>query len=407
MADGIPDALSLKPVDYDPFAAEQYVNPLVKQALGDLATLPQRAIQNSQYSLDTGTYDPSVPVEAALTAMTGGVAGTGEGGMALGAGPIRAYHGSPHDFDKFSMDKIGTGEGAQAYGHGMYFAENEAVAKGYRDQLAHIANKPENRITIGDTKLAEYPGFADLPEMTRAKVNSAFSFHSNKADALKSLDYQAESNPVAQWLPHIQGAKDFIEKLPEKIARGPLPGGKMYEVNINADPEHFLDWDKPLAADHPLLDLVRQKSQKILDRPGGFGSTRNEAKDAILAAQSGNMTGAGAYKALALGQSKLGNLPKPTAATQALREAGIPGIKYLDQGSRGAGEGSRNYVVFDDNLINIVKKYGLAGVSMLPPAAASFLSQRIKPVDHNPFAQGGNPALTPVEHDPFNPDQKT
>ena len=49
---------------------------------------------------------------------------------------IRAYHGSPHDFDKFDLSKIGTGEGAQAYGHGLYFAENEGVAKGYRDALA-------------------------------------------------------------------------------------------------------------------------------------------------------------------------------------------------------------------------------------------------------------------------------
>jgi hypothetical protein len=44
-------------------------------------------------------------------------------------------------------------------------------------------------------------------------------------------------------------------------------------------------------------------------------------------------------------------------------EAGIPGIKYLDQGSRTAGEGSRNYVVFDDKLIDIIKKYGWAAVA--------------------------------------------
>ena len=49
---------------------------------------------------------------------------------------IKAYHGSPHSFDQFSMDKIGTGEGAQAYGHGLYFAENEGVATGYRNQLS-------------------------------------------------------------------------------------------------------------------------------------------------------------------------------------------------------------------------------------------------------------------------------
>jgi len=42
---------------------------------------------------------------------------------------IIAYHGSPHSFDKFSMDKIGTGEGAQAYGHGLYFSDVEDVAK--------------------------------------------------------------------------------------------------------------------------------------------------------------------------------------------------------------------------------------------------------------------------------------
>ena len=49
---------------------------------------------------------------------------------------IRAYHGSPHDFDQFDLSKIGTGEGAQAFGHGLYFADNEGVAKSYRDTLS-------------------------------------------------------------------------------------------------------------------------------------------------------------------------------------------------------------------------------------------------------------------------------
>ena len=47
-----------------------------------------------------------------------------------------AYHGSPHAFDQFDLSKIGTGEGAQAYGHGMYLADSEGVARSYRDQLA-------------------------------------------------------------------------------------------------------------------------------------------------------------------------------------------------------------------------------------------------------------------------------
>ena len=46
---------------------------------------------------------------------------------------IRAYHGSPHDFDRFDISKIGTGEGGQAYGHGLYFAEAEPTALSYRN----------------------------------------------------------------------------------------------------------------------------------------------------------------------------------------------------------------------------------------------------------------------------------
>ena len=42
-----------------------------------------------------------------------------------------------------------------------------------------------------------------------------------------------------------------------------------------------------------------------------------------------------------------------------LLQEGIPGIRYLDAGSRGAGDGSRNYVVFDDKLISILRKYGM------------------------------------------------
>src|SRR5215203_4982043 len=49
---------------------------------------------------------------------------------------IRVYHGSPDVFDKFETAKIGTGEGAQVYGHGLYFTEKEQIAKGYREKLA-------------------------------------------------------------------------------------------------------------------------------------------------------------------------------------------------------------------------------------------------------------------------------
>src|SRR6188768_661108 len=83
--------------------------------------------------------DPNIdPVkqaaDVALTAMGGSAALPAETN-ALRMG-IKAYHGSPHDFERFDSSKIGTGEGAQAYGHGLYFAEREGVAKDYRDKLS-------------------------------------------------------------------------------------------------------------------------------------------------------------------------------------------------------------------------------------------------------------------------------
>ena len=63
-------------------------------------------------------------------------------------------------------------------------------------------------------------------------------------------------------------------------------------------------------------------------------------------------------------QGIMGDLEHPQVGTaeearKALSAAGIPGIKYLDQGSRAAGDGSRNYVVFNPSLIEIMRKYGI------------------------------------------------
>ena len=46
------------------------------------------------------------------------------------------YHGSPYLFDRFTLSHIGSGEGAQAHGWGLYFALNKQTAEGYRDTLS-------------------------------------------------------------------------------------------------------------------------------------------------------------------------------------------------------------------------------------------------------------------------------
>jgi len=72
-----------------------------------------------------------------------------------------------------------------------------------------------------------------------------------------------------------------------------------------------------------------------------------------------------------------------------LRDRGIPGIRYLDQGSRTAGEGSSNYVVFDDKLIEILKKYGLLGMAG-GAAAAEYGFGAPQPVPASPQYRPGD-----------------
>ena len=111
--------------------------------------------------------------------------------------------------------------------------------------------------------------------------------------------------------------------------------GRMYEVNIHADPKQFLDWDETLRR-----------------QPREFSAAIREFEQ--------NM--GGPQPKMTLGDA----IRTDSSLEDLAREAGIPGIKYLDQGSRAAGDGTRNYVVFDDKLIEILRKYGI----MAPMAGA-------------------------------------
>ena len=261
---------------------------------------------------------------------------------------IRAFHGSPHDFDKFDMSKIGTGEGAQAYGHGLYFAENEGVAKGYRDDLS--AGRTSTTTPEGQATYAISNFGADGP-----------------GAPLKWLERQAASAKHPELKERYTKAAELLRENPN------FSSGKMYEVNIAADPEHFLDWDKPLSEQSPKVREAFLKAQtrddpllaELLDMSPSGLQMQGMVPDA---------KGSAGFKTLA------DDLKSPALASKMLNDAGIPGIKYLDAGSRTAGDGSRNYVVFDDSLIEIAKKYGWVPGMAIPAAMALELQN----------AQGGN-----------------
>jgi hypothetical protein len=253
---------------------------------------------------------------------------------------IVAYHGSPHSFDQFDTSKIGTGEGAQAYGHGLYFAGNEEVAQGYRDSLSRDQagySFQGSRIDPagGWTPQSSVAGWFEPPKAGE----SMGDMMARRAEELQQHgDFMAGSkDPMNQ-----QSASTYYNAADKLRAQDPQDWnynkGSMYEVNIGADPEHFLDWDKPLS----------EQSQQIQDLFAQHGIAHPENQPYIK--------GSDVHDFLSKGEQD------PAAAAQRLKDLGIPGIRYLDQGSRGAGQGTHNYVVFDANTLSILKKYGIAGL---------------------------------------------
>jgi len=291
----------------------------------------------------------------ALESLLGGMVG---GGMtaprgAIGSGPIRAYHGSPHSFEKFDPAKIGTGEGAQAYGHGLYFAEREGVARSYRD---HLANTIDPRDAVNDFIarnrgwLGRNPG--ETPE-AYVKAELPF-FHDANVAALADnpeaighiatiLSDKGEGGGISNAAMRAYKALDKMLPPPSK--------GHMYEVDIHADPARFIDFDKPLSQQTPEV-------QRAL-----APYTRAVTEDWKVNPTLGAPTHTGQV---------IAGAPDPVAMSKALAEGGIPGIRYLDQGSRSAGQGSSNYVVFPTRkeIIEILRKYGMAIPSPVAPPGA-------------------------------------
>ena len=245
-----------------------------------------------------------------------------------GKNVIKAYHGSPHSFDKFSLDKIGAGNEKQAYGHGLYFADNEDVAKIYKQSNSATAK-------------LRYDGKPIRGE-TRKSVAWWLEHLKGDKDAVKDL-WERSYKPE-HWKTS-EGKREL--KILDELDYSKLKSGNLYEVNINADPDTMLDWHKPLSeqSDAVIGRYSELKNKGLLD----------EMSTGILAPSiEDTTTGQQIYSALA---------KNPEAASAELLKSGIPGIKYSDNLSTGAKKGTSNYVIFDDSLIDIIKKYGF-----IPPA---------------------------------------
>jgi hypothetical protein len=242
-----------------------------------------------------------------------------------------AYHGTPHEFDAFSMDKIGEGEGFQTYGWGLYFTDTFDVATKYRDKISQFFIDGKNLKTAMSDQF-------DIETYKTVRDIIALAIMDNEGDtrAIKDELSQYRNSDVPAWRTAYNITKD-AKQIGAK--------GIIYKVNMKLDTKNdLLDMDKPLI----------QQSGGIKNKLIALSQSLPPASKVASYIDSPNMikkiTGADIYKGLV---SEEGTDKR---ASMKLLDTGIKGMMYLDKQSRPAGKGTHNYTIFDDKYIKIVDR---------------------------------------------------
>lgn len=301
-----------------------------------------------------------------------------------------AYHGGPHRFAKFSLEKIGTGEGAQVYGWGLYFTQTRGIAEDYRKKLSggasvrYVGAAPESRGMKVAVSAADYIFKRDTSASVEDVIRSAekmivSGLDTNRREA-EFARAKLEGPHAASEAERLQQNVDMAERLVASYEDGLVavsalrpsdlkadPGGQVYEVDV-PDSDTLLDYDKPLT-EQPEKVKAALARMPLVARPAGDGrwTLGLRVEDRTNTPHSAQVNGAGTYEteeeALAKGPASPGvtgrsiyealsrAVGSPKDASEALKNEGIPGLRYLDGNSRGAGEGTYNFVIWDDSQI--------------------------------------------------------
>jgi len=340
--------------------------------------------------------------------------------------PLDVYHGTPHTLPptprnplgEFDASKIGTGEGAQAFGYGIYTAENPAVAKEYQFMQQNWF----------DTSKAKYKGKSIDSWYEQAQKDQERAFRTKdkalEKDATARLAYwenimthnhpenvlQQFSDPNYGW----DAATNYAKSIDLNKFTGIPRTGNLYKVDLPDEKiATMLDWDKPVSEQKNVMDALRNeaeqrvKSQVLVDIENDirsklpvpdfgtdyyslFGNQnvainqdiRKQALDRLnqldlnplvdkeldtfkTPDMNWNMSGSDLYKLLSTRNGS------PQQASNILQQQGIAGIKYLDEGSRATtGTKTSNFVVFpnEEKSMTILERNGMPATPIENPA---------------------------------------
>lgn len=276
-----------------------------------------------------------------------------------------AWHGSRHTFapepgepfGRFKEEKINTGEGAQVYGWGHYAGGEQATSRSY--MTAGASRYQVQPTTLYNGKPVNMEKIWTNPDFTPPEAYAINQFHVNLGDPDKAIDrlrgYAADAERKANTFDYEEYHRDIFNRnkqdpSPEYLAdlanrsknwdlqeskhmanaaewlgankhKLEMEGaGNLYQVWIRPEHHEFLDWDKPFnEQSQSVQDVIKQYFPKLAQGVARWPDTE----------------GAQLYFNQADYMMPKGSRTKERLASEAFDQAGIPGIKYLDQGSRG------------------------------------------------------------------------
>lgn len=265
-----------------------------------------------------------------------------------------AYHGTPHRFDNFSLEHIGSGEGAQAHGWGLYFAENKDVSEDYRKKLIPysfdnigmqinvLKSSGEQTYTKKATSTYSYSEDGVFEKRPDDYLNKALLYiektNNDKEKAIRHvqeiLDDYRENGDISNARFYLE-VKELLQTYDFEIIYHPEEAGQLFEVDI-PESNVLLDEDKtfseqPVKVRNALIDIAKD--------------TNNSSLSSYITM---NANGKGLYLATGF-TSDIKNYKE--YASKILNEYGIKGITYDGY------EDGRCYVIFDDKAIDVVKTY--------------------------------------------------
>ena len=334
---------------------------------------------------------------------------------------IIAFHGSGADFDEFRLEMIGTGEGAQAYGYGLYFTDSEDIAKFYRNSVggANVLKTAQNikiEVPSGGTETAaNFTGFRNKFAEFYGEDAALFA---DRYLGQFTIDPDAPQDVLIERAKVLMANVKESDRIPENaeeiVSKITLPErGKIYKVGLSPKPDELLDYDLPFAEQSKdIQEKLLQAGYEVDPRTSGSGGM-------ILEAIMSNVGREGAHLELGGKRSDARQV-----ASQRLANAGIPGIKYFSGNSRTTAGGKlidvsqgddgfrakvavenrsiggkgrvittsppykteqealdwaeeatkraeRNYVIFDDKAVKILEKYGIVGPVLVTGGAVA------------------------------------